>query len=34
VSNVKKPYEKPEIEITAFDIEDTITSSGGEIIDR
>ncbi|TEB07094.1 hypothetical protein Psch_00636 [Pelotomaculum schinkii] len=30
---MKKPYEKPEIEITEFEIEDTITTSGGEIID-
>lgn len=30
---MKKPYEKPDVEITAFESEDTITFSGGEIIE-
>mgnify|MGYP000442279999 CR=1 FL=1 len=27
---MKKPYESPEIEITEFEIAETITSSGGD----
>lgn len=30
---MKKPYEKPEMEITVFESEETITFSGGEIIE-
>lgn len=30
---VKKPYEKPEIELFEFDIEEDITTSGGAIDD-
>lgn len=30
---MKKTYESPKIEIIEFEIEDTITTSSGEIID-
>lgn len=33
MNDSKKTYEKPEFEITRFEIEDSITSSGGDIID-